>query len=90
MTRRKMKRKNNKDKLQLQYGDFNELEKIRIYMEYHKNEVFTPEFMNELAERFLSYYNVRKKIKELFPRIVRTDIKNNVNIIPDDYEQVFK
>ncbi len=69
-------------------GDFNELEKIRIYMEYHKDEVFTPEFMEKLADRFLSYYSVRKKIKELYPRILIADIKDNISIIPDSYEEV--
>ena len=75
-----MKRKNKK------CGHFNELEKIRIYMEYHKNDVFTEELMNELAERFLNYHYVRTKIKELYPRIVEADIMNNVNIIPDNDE----
>ncbi|MBR1505088.1 MAG: hypothetical protein IJ614_03150 [Prevotella sp.] len=82
--------KKGKNKYGFEVGDFNELEKIRIYMEYHKDEVFTLEFMEELAQKFLNYYNVRKKIKELYPRIVRTDIKNNVSVIPNDYEQVFK
>ena len=76
-----MKRKKNK-----KCGQFNELEKIRIYMEYHKDEVFTEELMEELAERFLNYHYVRTKIKELYPRIIKTDIMNNVNIIPDNDE----
>ena len=33
------------------YADFNKLEKIRVYMEHHKEEVFTPEFMKVLADR---------------------------------------
>ena len=78
----KMKRK-------YEYGDFNELEKIRIWLEYHP-EVFTEEFMAKLADRFLNYYNVRKKIKELYPMILREDIKDNINIIPNNYEEVFK
>jgi hypothetical protein len=76
-------------KRKYEYGDFNELEKIRIYLEYHP-EVFTNDFMEELADRFLNYNNVRRKIKELYPRIVREDIADNINLIPDDYEQVFK
>lgn len=67
-------------------GHFNELEKIRIYMEYHKDEVFTEELMNELADKFLNYHYVRTKIKELYPRIVEADIMNNVNLIPDNDE----
>ena len=76
-------------KRKYEYGDFNELEKIRIYLEYHP-EVFTNDFMEELADRFLNYNNVRKKIKELYPMIARADIADNINLIPDDYEQVFK
>lgn len=69
-------------------GHFNELEKIRIYMEHHKDEVFTEELMNELADKFLNYHYVRTKIKELYPRIIKTDIMNNVNLIPDNDEEV--
>lgn len=69
------------------YGDFNELEKMRIYLEYHP-EVFTDDFMEELSDRFLNYSTVRKKIKELYPRILRADIANNIDLIPNDYEKV--
>lgn len=78
-----------KRQIKLRCGEFNELEKIRIYLEYHP-EVFTEEFMAELADRFLNYYNVRKKIKELYPMILREDIKDNINIIPNNYEEVFR
>ncbi len=81
-----------KDKMRLQqfeYGDFNELEKMRIYLEYHP-EVFTDDFMEELSDKFLNYYTVRKKIKELFPRIIRVDIVNNIDLIPNDYEKIFQ
>ena len=72
------------------YGEFNELEKIRIYLEYHPKSIFTDEFMDELTNKFLNYNYVRKKIKELYPKFFEIDIKNNVDEIPDDYEQVFK
>ena len=45
-----------------EYANFDELEKIRYYMEYHKEEVFTPEFMKLLADRFLNYNTVRERI----------------------------
>ena len=68
------------------YADFNRLEKIRVYMEHHKEEVFTPEFMKILADRYLNYYTVRERIKKLYPSIVKELLKNNViNIIP--YEE---
>ncbi len=57
-------------------------------MEHHKDEVFTEELMNELADKFLNYHYVRTKIKELYPRIIKTDIMNNVNLIPDNDEEV--
>lgn len=75
-----MKRKNN-----ITYADFDKLEKIRVYMEHHKEEVFTPEFMKVLADRYLNYYTVRERIKKLYPSIVKELLKNNViNIIPNE------
>ena len=66
------------------YADFNKLEKIRVYMEHHKEEVFTPEFMKVLADRYLNYNTVRERIKKLYPSIVKELLKNNViNIIPN-------
>lgn len=67
------------------YADFNKLEKIRVYMEHHKEEVFTPEFMKLLADRYLNYNTVRERIKKLYPTIVKELLKNNViNIIPNE------
>jgi hypothetical protein len=67
------------------YADFDKLEKIRVYMEHHKEEVFTPEFMKLLADRYLNYYTVRERIKKLYPSIVKELLKNNViNIIPNE------
>ena len=78
-----MKKKQKK----IEYGNFDELEKIRYYMEYHKEEVFTPEFMKLLADRFLNYNTVRKRIKKLYPSIVRELVKNNkINVIPNEKE----
>ena len=73
------------------YADFNKLEKIRVYMEHHKEEVFTPEFMKLLADRYLNYFTVRNRIKKLYPTIVRKLIENNViNIIPNEKELEMK
>jgi len=77
-----MKRKN-----KITYADFDKLEKIRVYMENHKEEVFTPEFMKILVDRYLNYNTVRERIKKLYPTIVKELIKNNViNIIPNETE----
>ena len=73
-------------KLGLEYGNFDEMEKIRIYLEYHP-EVFTEEFMQLLANRYLNYLTVRKRIKEMWPELCRQNI-NNFNIIPNDYEKI--
>ena len=73
-------------KLGLQYGNFDEMEKIRIYLEYHP-EVFTEEFMELLAKRYLNYLTVRKRIKEMWLELCRKN-KNNFNIIPNDYEKI--
>ena len=76
-----------KKRKKVTYADFDKLEKIRVYMEHHKEEVFTPAFMKILADRYLNYFTVRKRIKKLYPSIVRKLIENNViNIIPDEKE----
>ena len=75
-------------KLGLEYGNFNEMEKMRIYLEYHP-EVFTEDFMEELADRFLNYLTVRKKIKEMWPQLCRDNI-TNFDIIPNDYDKIKK
>ena len=68
-----------------EYTNFDELEKIRYYIEYHKEEVFTPEFMKLLADRFLNYNTVRERIKKLYPSIVRELIENNtIDIFPNE------
>ena len=74
------------NKLGLEYGNFDEMEKIRIYLEYHP-EVFTEELMELLAKRYLNYLTVRKKIKEMWPELCRKN-KDNFNIIPNDYEKI--
>ena len=73
-------------KLGLKYGNFDEMEKIRIYLEYHP-EVFTEEFMELLAKRYLNYLTVRKRIKEMWVELCRKNI-NNFNIIPNDYDKI--
>lgn len=74
------------NKLGLQYGNFDEMEKIRIYLEYHP-EVFTEEFMELLAKRYLNYLTVRKRIKEMWVELCRMNI-NKFNIIPNDYDKI--
>ena len=73
-------------KLGLKYGKFDEMEKIRIYLEYHP-EVFTEEFMQLLANRYLNYLTVRKRIKEMWPELCRENI-NKISIIPNNYDKI--
>lgn len=74
-----------KKRNKITYADFNRLEKIRVFMEHHKEEVFTPEFMELLADRYLNYNTVRNRIKMLYPSIVKELKKNNtINIIPNE------
>ena len=74
-----------------EYANFDELEKIRYYMEYHKKEVFTPEFMKLLADRFLNYNTVRERTKKLYPSIIRELVQNNIiDIIPNETEYAKK
>ena len=68
-----------------EYANFDELEKIRYYMEYHKEEVFTPEFMKLLADRFRNDSTVRKRINKLYPSIFRELRENNtIDIFPNE------
>ncbi len=74
-----------------EYANFDESEKIRYYMEYHKEEVFTPEFMKLLADRFLNYNTVRERIKKLYPSIVMELIENNtIDIFPNEETEYTK
>lgn len=73
----------------MEKGHFNEMEKIRIYLERHP-EVFSKKFMEELADSYLNYNTVRNRIKTLYPSIVRELVENNqIDIIPDAYEEIF-
>lgn len=89
-----MKMKNNKKestseimkKLGLEYGEFDQMEKMRIYMEYHP-ELFTEDFMELLADRYLNYLTVRQRIKQMWPELCRENI-DNFNIIPSNYETI--
>lgn len=77
-------------KMKFEKGYFDELEKIRIYMEYHP-EVFTADLMEYLADTYLNYNTVRNRIKTLYPSIVSDLVKNKqIHVIPDDYEKLFK
>ena len=67
------------------YGNFDEIDKMRIYLEYHP-EVFTEEFMEELANKYLNYLTVRKKIKEMWSILCMENI-NNIEILPNNYEE---
>ena len=67
------------------YGNFDEIDKMRIYLEYHP-EVFTEEFMEELANKYLNYLTVRKKIKEMWSILCIENI-NNIEILPNNYEE---
>lgn len=57
-------------------------EGIREYLETHANEVFTDEYMEELADKFLNCNTIRSAIKALYPAILINDILPNVDIIP--------
>ena len=67
------------------YGNYDEIDKMRIYLEYHP-EVFTEEFMEELANKYLNYLTVRKKIKEMWSILCIENI-NNIEILPNNYEE---
>lgn len=77
-------------KMKFEKEHFDELEKIRIYMEYHP-EVFTEDLMEYLTDSYLNYNTVRNRIKTLYPSIVSDLVKNKqIHVIPDNYETLFK
>lgn len=63
-------------------------EKVREYLENHKDEVFTDEFMEELVYRFLNCYSIRSTFKVIYPAIIANDIIPNLDIISTSNEQV--
>lgn len=74
----------------LKYAKFNDIDKIRIYLEKH-TEVFSDELMEYLADTYLNYHTVRNAIKEQFPYIVKELLDNNkIDVIPNDYEKECK
>ena len=64
-----------------------DVEKIRIYLEHHADEVFTPDFMEELADRFLNINTIRTTFKRIYPRILHEEIIPNAEIMPVEYEE---
>lgn len=56
--------------------------RIRIYLEKHP-EVFTEEFCEYLADRFLNVNTIRKTIKEEYPQWVKKNI-NDFYVIPEE------
>ena len=67
------------------YAKFNDLDKIRVYMELYPERVFTNDFMEELANKYLNYYTVRKMIKDIWYEVVG-ELVDNINLIPNDYD----
>ena len=56
--------------------------RIRIHLEKHP-EVFTQEFCEYLADRFLNVNTIRKTIKEEYPEWVKKNI-NDFYVIPEE------
>ena len=68
--------------------DLNEIERINLYLGMHP-EVFTEEFMAEIAQKYLNYYNVRKYIKDNWHKITN-ELIVNITIIPRDEKEIKK
>ncbi len=67
----------------MEYAKLNKHEKIRAYLEKHP-EVLTNELMEYAADRILNVNTVRKAIRNLFPTVL-SEIKDNFDLIPDEY-----
>ena len=66
--------------------DLDEVEKIRLYLDLHP-EVFTEEFMEEIAQKFLNYHTVRKYIKDNWYEIT-AELIDDITIIPKDEDEI--
>ena len=84
----KMKELNFKD-FELERKSFDELDdmqKMSLYLHNHK-EVLTQELMEEVAEKYMNYAYIRKRIKQLYPQVVMTNLKeHNFVLMPDKDE----
>ena len=67
--------------------DLSRMEQIRIYLKTHP-ECLTEELMAWVASYYMNYGYIRKRIKELYPKIVMNNIQdNNFVLIPEHYVQ---
>lgn len=68
---------------------FNQLsknEQIALYLHDHP-KALSQELMLYVATHYMNYGYIRKRIKELYPKIVKNNIQdNNFVIIPEHYE----
>lgn len=83
-----MKKMNFKD-FELERKSFDELDdmqKMSLYLHNHK-EVLTQALMKCVAKKFMNYAYIRKRIKQLYPQFVMTNLKeHNFVLIPDKDE----
>ena len=63
--------------------NFTREEKVRLYLERHP-EVFTDDFMEMLADRYLNCNTIRRTFKDMYPAILIQDIIPNLHVIPND------
>ena len=84
----KMKEMNFKD-FELERKSFDELDdmqKMSLYLHNHK-KVLSQELMKKVAEKYMNYAYIRKRIKQLYPQVVMTNLKeHNFVLIPEKDE----
>ena len=58
--------------------------KIKLHLDEHP-EVFTEDFCEELADRFLNVNTIRKTINDEYSKYI-VDNKDNFYLVPEHYE----
>lgn len=82
-----MRMKKSMKKLErMSFKDLSKNEQIALYIRDNP-EALSQELMLYVATHYMNYGYIRKRIKELYPKIVKNNIQdNNFVIIPEHYE----
>jgi hypothetical protein len=71
----------------MSFKDLSKNEQIALYLHDHPNAL-TQKLMLYIATHYMNIGYIRKRIKELYPKIVKNNIQdNNFVIIPSHYEE---
>ena len=68
------------------FEELDDMQKMSLYLHNHKN-VLSQELMELVAEKYMNYAYIRKRIQQLYPQVVMTNLKeHNFVLIPEKDE----